>query len=248
MALEVARMVRSPSALLLVALLPACGGDDPPPGAATAVHLPGAEARYHSPVVEAEERPDVQETVYSVTTQNCSVSWTVYASELNRGVVRHSSQCRLALEEQIPLMAALLRTILDTDPHAAAVRTLSWGRLYPDGEGDVTMAERLALAAFQSPGWDRVEGRPRQGDLNNWTRALAMEASIYQELGSLFRDAGLEVHLASMEKVLVDRADRLPFFGALMAAGAQGSDKVPFDGQVWFSVGPPGGPDYQERR
>jgi hypothetical protein len=100
------------------------------------------------------------------------------------------------------------------------------------------MAERLALAAAGSPEWDREEGRVVSGDVNGWILDLLSDPALYEEILSLFRDEGLEIRPASVEKVLVGRADGLPFLDALLAAGARSSDRVPFDCQVWFSVRP----------
>jgi hypothetical protein len=74
-------------------------------------------------------------------------------------------------------------------------------------------------------------------------RRLANHASVYGELRSVGRAAGVEIRLSSVEKVLVERADRFPFFEVLRSAGALGSDRVPFDCQAWFSLSPLAGPD-----
>jgi hypothetical protein len=95
---------------------------------------------------------------------------------------------------------------------------------------------RLALAAKRSPEWDAVQGAPRSGDINRWVRKLANEASIYEELRPVFREAGLEINLTGVEMVLVEPAGRLKFFEALREAGVRADDKVPFDCQAWFSV------------
>lgn len=215
-------------ALFLVALVHACGGDRPPPEEVASTGLE----------VGVEHRPELRETVYSVEAEGCRISWIVYGAEVNRGVITHRPECRLSLGDQAPLLSALLRAVLRSDPGAADFRTLSWGRLYPDGEAHPTMAERLALAAVGSPDWDPTEGRPRQGDVNGWIRWLANHASIYEELRSAGRDAGVEIQLSSVEKVLVERADLLPFFEVLRSAGALGTDRVPFDCQAWFSLSP----------
>jgi hypothetical protein len=94
----------------------------------------------------------------------------------------------------------------------------------------------LALAAKRSADWDPVRGTPRSGDINGWVRKLANEAVIYAELRPVFREFGLDIHLATVEKVLVLKAKLLPFFDMLREAGIQPDDKLPFDCQAWFSV------------
>ena len=98
------------------------------------------------------------------------------------------------------------------------------------------MGFRLALAAFGSAGWDRVRGRPRDGDINGFVRQLANEAMIYPELKALFAAFGRDITLGSAEKVLVMRADGLPFYGRLQPHGVRGTDKLPFDCLTWFAV------------
>lgn len=191
-----------------------------------------------------------RETDYTIASRDCRITWTVFKTETNRGVIRHRADCGLALSEQAPLIGKVLRTVLGTDAEAARFRTLMWGRLYPDGARDLTMAKRLALAAKRSAEWDAVKGAPRGGDINGWVRKLANEASIYEELRPVFREAGLEISLTGVEKVLVEPAGRLEFFEGLRQAGARLQDKVPFDCQAWFSVQPasPREPDEKKSR
>jgi hypothetical protein len=128
------------------------------------------------------------------------------------------------------LIAQLLQKV--TGPY----QTLSWGRLFPDGPTDSTMAVRLALAAKRSPGWDAARGKPRTGDINAFVRKLANDASIYEELRPMFRQAGLSIEMASVEKVLVLPAAKLPFFAQLQKEGVTARDRLPFDFQAWFSI------------
>jgi hypothetical protein len=125
---------------------------------------------------------------------------------------------------------------MEADAQAAAFRTLSWGRLYPDGARDATMAVRLALVAKRSAEWDAARGAPRDGDINGWVRESANEEQIYAELIPVFREVGLEIRIASVEKVLVLPAGELPFSERLQEEGARAADKLPFDCQTWFSV------------
>ena len=114
--------------------------------------------------------------------------------------------------------------------------TLMWGRLAPDGARDWTMAARLAAAAGRSEGWDKVRGRPEAGGINDWTRKTMEGAGVYEELRPVFAARGLEIRLASVEKVLVQQAGKLEFFNELSAGGVGVADMVPFDCQTWFAV------------
>jgi hypothetical protein len=191
--------------------------------------------------VAVKHDPENRETDYTIVSGDCRITWTVYRTDTNRGVIRHRSDCGLALAEQAPLIGQVLRQVMAADAEAAGFRTLSWGRLYPDGARDTTLPARLALAAKRSAEWDAVKGAPRGGDVNGWVRKLANEALIYEELRPVFSQSGLDIRLASVEKVLVLPAGRLAFFEKLREGGVRAQDKVPFDCQTWFSVRPAGG-------
>ena len=202
--------------------------------------MPGGRGASQDEVVVKDD-PEYRETDYTIVSGDCRITWTVYRSEANRGVIRHRSDCGLALAEQAPLIGKVLRKVMAADAEAAGFRTLSWGRLYPDGARDLTMPARLALAAKRSAEWDAAKGAPWGGDVNGWVRKLANESPIYEELRPVFSQSGLDIRLASVEKVLVQPAGRLAFFEKLREGGVRASDRVPFDCQAWFSVRPAGG-------
>jgi len=193
--------------------------------------------------IAVERDPELRQTSYTIGSGACRITWTVSASEANRGVIRHYPACELPLAEQLPLISKLLRKAMESEPEAARYRALSWGPLYPDGPRDSTLAARLALAAKRSAQWDAVKGAPRTGNVNVLACRLANDASIYEELRRVFQQSGLEIRLVSVEKVMVAPAGRLPFFESLREGGARAQDRLPFDFIAWFSiekVGPPG--------
>ena len=181
-------------------------------------------------VVEVVEDDASRETRYTIASGDCRVTWTVFKTAANLGVVRHHSDCSLGLAGQAPLIAKLLEKV-------GPFHTLMWGRLYPDGAREWTMAGRLAAAAGRSEGWDKLRGRPKAGQVNDWTRKTMEGAGVYEELRAVFAARGLEIRLASVEKVLVQQAGKLEFFGELSGAGVGVADRVPFDCQTWFAVG-----------
>lgn len=209
--------------------------------ACTGGPAPGGRSAFTDDVVTVKHDPENRETDYTIVSGDCRIAWTVYKTDTNRGVIRHRSDCGLALAGQAPLIGRILRKVMAIDAEAAGFRTLSWGRLYPDGARDPTMPARLALAAARSAEWDAAKGAPRGGDVNGWVRKLANEASIYEELRPVFSQSGLDIRLSSVEKVLVQPAGRLAFFEKLREGGVRASDRVPFDCQTWFSVRPAGG-------
>mgnify|MGYP001585596063 CR=1 FL=1 len=186
--------------------------------------------------VRVQHDPSLRDTNYSVTKGTCRISWVVYASELNKNVIHQHARCNLPLPEQMPLISGIMSKLLESAPGLGMYRTLSWGRLYPDGQPDPTLAMRLMLAAKRSAMWDASRGRPRTGDVNGFVRKLANEALIYPELRAAFRQAGLDVEIVSIEKVLVLPAGRLPFFDRLPGSEIRAADKLPFDCQIWFSI------------
>ena len=222
-------MLRRAPVLLACGLMLACTGG-----------RPQEAGGWREDDVLVERRSELQETNYTVTAGDCRIAWTVYESEANHGAIRHRSDCGLTLAEQAPRIGRVLRKVMETKVEAAQLRTLSWGRLYPDGARDATMAVRLALAAKRSAEWDAARGVPRGGDVNGWVRNLANDTLIYDELRPVFRDFGLEIRLAAVEKVLVQQTELLPFLERLRKGGARTEDKLPFDCQAWFSVRPVG--------
>jgi hypothetical protein len=225
-------MWRQTGVVLAFGALVACTGGRAPGGS-------GASKDKDEVVVK--HGPENRETDYRVVSGDCRITWTVYKTEANRGVIRHRPDCGLALAEQAPLIGKILRKVMATDVEAAYFRTLSWGRLFPDGAREATLPARLALAAKRSAEWNAVKGAPRGGDVNGWVRKLANEALIYEELRPVFSKSGLDIKLSSVEKVLVQPAGRLAFFETLREGGVQAQDRVPFDCQTWFSVRPAGG-------
>ena len=180
--------------------------------------------------------PQVRETTYTGASGPCRIDWVISGLEINRGVVRHRSRCSLPLAEQIPLISAVMDRVLQDARGADAPRTLFWGRLYPDGHPDYVLAMRLAVAAKRSKLWDASQGRARSGNVNLLVRQLANDALIYQELREMFRRRGLEIQVASVEKVLISRADKLPFFERLPKSEIKAADKLPYDCMTWFSI------------
>jgi hypothetical protein len=189
--------------------------------------------------IVVEDNAALRETSYKIVAGDCTITWITDDTELNREVITSRSDC-VSLAEQAPLIAKLLRKVLEARGNARPFRTLYWGRLFPDGSRDTTMSRRLVLAAEHSPQWDSARGRPRDDDVNGAVQTLANDADIFAELRTVFAEAGLELRLSSVEKVLVLPAGKLPFFAALRDSGVRASDKLPWDCLSYFSVQPVG--------
>lgn len=172
---------------------------------------------------------------YRTSLNDCSITWIAYNNE--PGVVKYQPDCPASLMEQMPLMSTICSSFLTNDLNAPAFRTLFWGRLAPDMAAEShEMSFRLAAAAFTSSGWDKVRGRPTQGDINKFTRDLANLARIYPELEELFAGFDRTVTLSHVEKVLVLKAGQLPFFEQLKKLGVKAADQLPFDCMAWFAI------------
>jgi len=196
----------------------------------------GAAGQEAAPVVVEFNELD-NATHYRTSRGDCAITWIAYHAELNKGVVKHRSQCAEPLSSQLPLLTAICEVFLDRDRNAPAFRTLFWGGLVPEsGPASLEMPLRLALAAYTSPGWDAKNGRPKKGDINGFVKDLANRELIYPELKELFRGFHRIITLAAVEKVRVLEAGKLPFFDQLRRQGIQAADKLPFDCMAWFSV------------
>jgi len=176
------------------------------------------------------------QTIYSISAEDCKIEWIARNSEI--GVISHKARCAMPLSQQLPLLTQICTEFFSKDKNARAFRTLFWGRLTPDGNKPPSqeLSLRLALAAHKSPGWDIKRGRPKNGDINGFVKDLANRADIYPELKELFKLFHKSINFSCAEKVLVSKAEKLPFFDELKQHGIKASDKLPFDCMTWFSI------------
>ena len=176
-------------------------------------------------------------TVYSISRGDCTIEWIARNSEI--GVVKHFSRCATPLVEQFPMLEKICAEFFSKDQNALAFRTLFWGRLEPDNQhAPRELSLRLALAAHKSPGWDLKRGRPKNGDINGFVKDLANKEMIYPELKELFERFHKNITFSCAEKVLVMKAEKLPFYDRLKQQGVKPAERLPFDCMTWFSVTP----------
>jgi hypothetical protein len=189
------------------------------------------------PAVTVEPGPYNDATRYNITEGDCAITWIVYSTDLNRGVIKHSSRCALPLVQQLPFLTRIFATVMERDRDAASFHTLFWGGLVPEqGSSSLEMPLRLALAAHRASGWNAKRGRPASGDVNRFVKDLANSEPIYPELRALFNGFHRDISIISMEKVRVLEAGQLPFYEELKRQGVAAQDKLPFDCMVWFTV------------
>ena len=148
---------------------------------------------------------DVKETVYSL--EDRSLSLTTYDTEINKHILRLSSNSGLPLTEQVEIISTILKKL----PRERQFSTFFIGRLLDAFGADKTLSERLSLAAAQSPLWDKEKGRPRSGHENRGVKEIANQAMIYAELKEMFARHGYEIQVSAVEKVLIDPKTKLPY-------------------------------------
>jgi len=203
------------------------------------VVVPAACIDRNMPAVAVEKAPYSEGTVYRISQGDCVIAWTVYTTEVNRGVVKHFSRCPLPLAEQVRLLERIMKKVLEEDRSAKELHTLFWGGLMPEqGASAMELPARLALAAHRSSRWDARAGRPVNGDMNGAVRDLANSVPVYVELRSIFKEARWTIAIAGVEKVRVLNAKDLPFYGELKAQGVREWERLPFDAMVWFHLLP----------
>jgi len=175
--------------------------------------------------------------VYKIAVRECWISFTLYDnSSINSGGVGHHYACGTPFSEQVILHKILLETMFNDSIHHElldSVRWISWGRL---GDGETELSQRLAVAAKYSALWNVKKGKPAAGGVNNMIRNLMNDGSVCDDLKKLFLVWGWKIKVASVEKVLIMEARKLPSFQSLKTRGIMPGDKVPFDCQVWFDV------------
>jgi hypothetical protein len=140
---------------------------------------------------------------------------------------------------QVSLLTKICTALFSHDKDAGAFRTLFWGGLAAERKpASQELPLRLALAAYRSPGWDVRKGKPRNRDINGFIKELANGVPIYPELQELFRPFNRQITLATVEKVRVLEAEKLPFYSRLEQQGVKATDRLPFDCMAWFSLSP----------
>jgi len=176
-------------------------------------------------------------TLYTASSGDCSITWIAYNAGPNQGLIKHSPRCAAPMALQFSLLTKICTTFFNHDKDTRAYRTLFWGGLVAEKKpASQELPLRLALAAYRSRDWDVRKGKPKNGDINGFVKNLANREPIYPELQELFRRFDRQITLATVEKVRVTEAEKLPFYGTLKQQGVAGSDRLPFDCMAWFSL------------
>jgi hypothetical protein len=193
--------------------------------------LTGLAAAAPNSEVQVTARPERRETDYRVEADACRITWSVLQSKVNEGIAQYRAECSLPLSEQIGLNTKLLEAVLKREPK---LHTLFLGSIHALPE----VSQRLALAARQSPGWDAKAGRPKKGNLNTFVRDLAIRSDLLSEWQQMFKGARVMAAVAGIEKVIVSKAEELPYFPELQRQGVSPSDRLPTSALIWLTLSP----------
>jgi hypothetical protein len=187
--------------------------------------------------VSREDLPAQRAVIYSSPADGCRLQWRYYVSGLNQGLIKSETTCTRPLLQQKAGLQALWLSLHREAGEASRPRTLFWGRLLPDTpQDDLDMSFRLAAAAHRSPEWNSARGVARTGNNNRVAARLAEEARIYRDLEEVFAPSGYRIKISSVEKVLVLKAETLPYWPRLKGEGVDGKEKLPIDFMVHFSL------------
>lgn len=186
------------------------------------------------PVASAPVRPKV-----AIDVNGCAVSLKLEGS----ASATLTSACDLAKLPKNEL-GALLDQALASEKRRPLFSTLVIAGDGKDGLGTATTTidERTAVAAIESPDWDRRRGLPKGGyeQMLPFVRGIAKPSLIVPELEAALRERGLCIANDTTDLVdtrsVAERTNR----AALTALGALAIDKVPAFGTLVFYAWPAG--------
>lgn len=180
-----------------------------------------------------------KQTGYTVkASDNQAISLVTDQAEINQGVLHLRSESEAPLNEQIAILSHLFKTVCKKEPHQKFKTLFIGGLMGAFGASNHQMSTKLALAANASPQWDNQKGRPTSGHENNLLIKLANTPPIYPELSTMFAAHGYAIRISGIEKVFINRVDKLPIAKALTAKGIQPSLRLPYDCLTWFALSP----------
>jgi len=177
----------------------------------------------------------LNEKRFIVQTESCTVSLTLFDTDINRGIIKYRNPCNFDPQRDIPIFKVLLTAVLD-DNRTDSLRTLSWGRLTPALNKHSILGRRLAVAASKSEMWDKQVGKSHEMGENNFVRDLLNRENIFKEVKDIFRKFDIEMQVVNVEKVLVYNAEELPDFDFFQRHEIEKHDQIPIDCQIWIGL------------
>ncbi|MDH5426743.1 MAG: hypothetical protein OEZ57_05870 [Nitrospirota bacterium] len=145
------------------------------------------------------------------------------------------NDCPQSLEEKLALLSAMIEMLIPDTEDRQTIRTLFVGRLvltFPD------IAQRLAKAASESSEWDAQRAWKEPGYSTRFVLQLLQQDHLFPELQEAMAGFGFQVHIASVEKILMAKPHDIKFGDWLLEQGAHPTIKLPFDALTWFHLEP----------
>jgi hypothetical protein len=177
----------------------------------------------------------LNEKHFILPSESCTVSLTLFDSDLNRGVMKYRNSCNFYPDRDTPKIKILLKGSM-MDKWADSARTISWGRLTPDIHKRSILGRRLALAAFRSEIWNEKKERAQGENENKVVQDLLNSSNVFRELKQILKESGIDIQITAVEKVIVFQAWELPDFDILQKNGVGRNDHLPIDCQVWIGM------------
>ena len=188
--------------------------------------------------IKREERPEMQEIIYTVDDGQGMISVTVYLSEINQGLLHLRSESSATISEQSWLFGQVLIKVFKEWP-ISNFTTMFIGRLDQFyGPENTVLSSRLVKIAYDSELWNATNGAPATGHANQTVFRLIQQSSIFSELNDVFHSFKSELVISGVEKVLVSRPDREKDRKMLETLNIPVTARLPFDGLIWFKIIP----------
>lgn len=182
------------------------------------------------------------EQVQQIAFNDCNARLT-YSSDAES--MSYKNSCEMSLQERLSSFWKLIQAMPD------GVKNLKQAGHFSTGRLEITTPEfaaRLALAASRDPDWDSRKGqlsesgKNKYATINHYVTDLANRDNIYKELRQCFNQLGLELSLASVEKVLVGTRDQAPFGPLLFEYASARTAHLPYDAITWYQLSEYSGP------
>lgn len=184
--------------------------------------------------VQREEIPTTHETVYRVSAGTaCNLSWTLAETEPNRTVAQLRNDCDVPLERVLSLSGQVMDAIEEKEPaRFSALKTLFVGGLSSLPE----MRPRLVLLVTGSGQWDPKRGAPVAGGVDALIQKYSQRSGFLKGWEEVFRRHGVQIEVAGVEDVRIEKAGSLPFFDELRRHGIGANDRVPSTCLLWIRL------------
>ncbi len=98
------------------------------------------------------------------------------------------------------------------------------------------MRSRLALLVSGSGQWDPKRGAPAAGDVDALIHRYSQRSGFLKGWEDVFLRHGVQIEVAGVEDVRIEKAGSLPFFDELHRHGIGANDRVPSTCLLWIRL------------